>query len=260
VAGVPTVRVLEAIVGTLLDKPGGYIANDRLPPGVLLDNMPAFERGVLAHVRDMSRALRRDFSRSQSQAVEDPDLVRAESRFHFDYGSWLLPSSEGEYRTGLAALASYRQRLSTPEQPGAWFFPRHDNLARWLEDVSTRLDSQTARLGLAVEGGSATTRARTPWLDVDDVFYEARGYSWALQAQLRAVQVDFADVLAERQAAELLAQVVRELEGTQRPVRSPLILNGSEYGLLANHSLVMAGYLSRAGAAVLLLRERLGRG
>lgn len=271
VPGAATTLTLLEIARTLQAKPGGYLANDRLPPGVLLDNMPAWELGALTHVRDMSRALRRDLSRSPSQSIEDPDLARAEPRFNFDSDSWLIPSSEGEYASGVDSLHNYFLRLTEPARPGAAFFPREDNLARWLEDVNSRLASYAQRLGAAVEGGlpadiaaaagqaGAAADLRTPWVQLDDVFYETRGYCWALLAQLRAAQVDFAPVLAERDATASLAAVIRELEGTQRPVWSPLILNGSEYGVLANHSLVMANYVARANAGVLLLRHGIGR-
>lgn len=259
VAGAPTTLALIAIARTLLEKPGGYLANDRLPPGVLLDDMPAFEFGALLHVREMTRALRRDFSRSPLNAVEDPDLLRAEPFFNFRHDSWLVPSSEGEYEAGLQRLQAYYARLTEPltgQSPGARFHARADNLDRWLEDVSLRLDSHAARLGRAVapaeEGG-------TPSGLVDDVFHETRGYCWALLVQLRAVQTDFAPVLKERGGQEHLAAIIRELEGTQRPVRSLMILNGSEYGVLANHSLVLAGYVARANAGVLMLRQVLNR-
>lgn len=250
VSGAASVLTLTAIAGTLLDKPGGYLANDVLPPGVLLDNMPAFEFGALTHVRDFSRALRRDFSRSQSQALEDRDLVRAEPHFHFDSNSWLSPSSEDEYRAGIADIESYYLRLRQPVLPDAYFFARADNLARWLEDVNARLDSYSQRLTAAI----ATDQARTPWRAIDDVFFEARGYCWALLAQLRAAQIDFAPVLGDKQAEQSLAQVVRELTGTQAAVWSPLILNGREYGVLANHSLMMGGYVARANGGIYQLR------
>jgi hypothetical protein len=41
---------------------------------------------------------------------------------------------------------------------------------------------------------------------------------------------------------------------------SPFILNGSGMGLLANHSLVMASYLSRANAGINDLRKLLAQG
>ena len=39
-----------------------------------------------------------------------------------------------------------------------------------------------------------------------------------------------------------------------------MILNGSGYGILANHSLVMANYISRANAALIDLNELLTKG
>ena len=39
-----------------------------------------------------------------------------------------------------------------------------------------------------------------------------------------------------------------------------MILNGAGFGIFANHSLVMANYLSRANAAVIDLRRLLQQG
>ena len=57
-----------------------------------------------------------------------------------------------------------------------------------------------------------------------------------------------------------LRQIIRELEAAQATVWSPVILNGSGFGLWANHSLVMASYISRANAALIDLRELLAQG
>jgi len=72
--------------------------------------------------------------------------------------------------------------------------------------------------------------------------------------------VDFADVLSKKNAKVSLQQIIRELEGTQEVVWSPMVLNGSGFGMLANHSLVMASYLSRANAAIIDLRDLLSQG
>lgn len=92
VNGYTTVETLKQVANTLLDKPGGYLSNDLAPPGLWLDNMPNWEYGVLVQVRDLSRALRKDFARSQTQSTEDPDLAKAEPRFNFDNKSWALPA------------------------------------------------------------------------------------------------------------------------------------------------------------------------
>ena len=75
VTGYTTAATLARLAETLLDKRGGYLSNDIFPPGVWLDNVPSWEFGALVQIRDMSREMRLDFSRSQSQSAEDPDLA-----------------------------------------------------------------------------------------------------------------------------------------------------------------------------------------
>ena len=101
---------------------------------------------------------------------------------------------------------------------------------------------------------------KTPWLELDDVFYEARGSTWALIHFLRAIEVDLSDVLDDKNALVSLRQIIRELEGTQEPMWSPIIMNGTGFGLFANHSLVMASYISRANAGIIDLRNLLSQG
>ena len=278
VPGFTTVETLKTVAGTLLNKPGGYLSNDRFPPGIFLDNIPSWEYGVLVQVRDLTRALRKDFARSQSQSAEDADLAKAEPRFNFDNKSWMLPSSESEYQEGINSLSRYQARLSDPNQKNALFYARADNLNNWLGDVGTRLGSLSQRLSASVGRVKLNSALKTeslqpgqvpvvdeevvetPWMQIDNVFYEARGQAWALSHLLRAIEVDFADVLAKKNATVSVRQIIRELEAAQEPVWSPMILNGSGYGVLANHSLVMANYISRANAAVIDLRQLLNQG
>lgn len=102
--------------------------------------------------------------------------------------------------------------------------------------------------------------ARTPWLQLDNIFYEARGYSWALLAELKAVRQDFAATLKKKNALASLDQIIIELEKAQKPVWSPIILNGRGFGFTANHSLVMGSYLSRANSAIIDLKQLLKNG
>lgn len=278
VIGTATTHMLIAVSETLLDKPGGFISNDITPPGLLMDNMPAWEYGVLIQIRELSRAMRESFSRSQSQSTEDPELAKAEPRFNFSNNSWAVPASESEYRDGIKYLKRYRDRLANVDEPQAQFYARADNLRFWLSSVESRLGSLSQRLSASVgqrrlntdlandTAARQSTAApseqliKTPWLQIDDVFYEARGGCWALIHFLKAVEVDFAEVLNNKNARVSLQQIIRELEQTQNPMFSPIILNGSGFGLLANHSLVMASHISRANAALIDLRELLSKG
>lgn len=278
VAGFATTVTMIRVAETLLDKPGGYVSNDIFPPGLWLDNMPSWEYGVLVQLRDLSRAMRKDISRSQSQSAEDRDLTIAEPQFHFDSGSWAIPSTEAEYRRGIQALRSYLDRLSRPDQPDAQFFARADNLANWLADLETRLGSLSRTLGESVGKASVSDavsnispddplsedvmgdEVKTSWTKLDNVFYEARGSAWALLHIFRAIEVDFRKVLNDKNALASAKQIIIELEGTQGEMWSPVILNGSGFGVLANHSLTMAAYLSRASAAISDMRDLLTRG
>jgi hypothetical protein len=273
-----TTAATIATMETLLNKRGGYLSNDILPPSIWLDNIPNWEFGVLVQLRDMSRSLRSDFSRSQSQSTEDVDLIIAEPRFHFDSKSWILPATESVYQEGVDALYRYLERLQDPSNPDAQFYARADNLQEWLGQVEKRLGSLSQRLSASVgqvrlntdlagdaeaqqsTEASIQVEVQTPWSEIDDVFYEARGASWALAHLLKAVEIDFESVLQKKNALISLRQIIRELEATQEPLWSPIIMNGSGFGMFANHSLVMASYISRANAALIDLRDLLQQG
>ncbi|MGB0496110.1 MAG: DUF2333 family protein [Kangiellaceae bacterium] len=276
--GFTTLATTEKLVSELLDKPGGFLSNDRLPPSLFLDNIPAWEFGVVVQVRDMVSILRNDMSRSQSQSLENSDLQKAEPLFNISTKSWFLPTAEGSYLEGKNSLSQFRKELIKNENPNVQFYARADNLNSWLELVNKRLGGLSQRLSAAVgqdrvntdlsgdSSASQSTKAsndmtvKTPWLLIDDVFYESRGACWALIHLLKAVQIDFADVLAKKNANASLAQIIRELEATQETVWNPIILNGSGFGVMANHSLVMANYISRANAGLIDLRELLAKG
>jgi hypothetical protein len=278
VTGYTTTSTLMEAMNVLLEKRGGYMSNDIMPPWVFLDNAPNWEFGVLTQIRDLGRAMRNDFSRSQTQSTEDLDLSEADQLFHYSNSRWFPPDTEGRYRKAAASLENYLTRLSSPTEPEGQFYARADNLVDWLAIVEKRLGSLSQRLSASVGqarlntdlSGDAEARqstaspdvvlVKTPWTQVDDVFYESRGTAWALVLFLHAMEVDFEDVLSKKNATISFRQIIRELESTQEPLHSPMVLNGSQFGLFANHSLIMANYISRANAAIIDLRKLLTEG
>ncbi|HAU69381.1 MAG TPA: DUF2333 domain-containing protein [Gammaproteobacteria bacterium] len=278
VIGYATTQMMVQAVDTLLNKPGGYLSNDISPPGVFLDNMPNWEFGVLQQVRDLAKALRNDYSRSQTQSVADQDLELAEPRFSVNSEAWIFPSAEGEYGAGNEALVKYLERLSDTSQRNAQFYARADNLNEWLSLVEKRLGSLSQRLSAARPqtrlntdlAGDANAQqstevedevvANVSWFQIDDNFYEARGTAWALIHFLKAAEQDFNPVLKDKNAIPTLRQIIRELEATQQSMYSPMVLNGSGLGFFANHSLVMSSYIARANAAIADLRSLLADG
>jgi hypothetical protein len=104
VVGYSTVDTLTRVLSWMLTKPGGYLSNDIAPPSAWLDNMPSFEFGVLVQCRDLARVLRSSYSRSQSQSVEDKDLIIAEPDLNYTNDRWLVPSTEGKYQDAREAF------------------------------------------------------------------------------------------------------------------------------------------------------------
>ncbi|CAM3423024.1 DUF2333 family protein [Shewanella violacea] len=278
VVGYATTTSLIITMETLLNKRGGWLSNDVTPPSIFMDNMPAFEFGALEQVRDLALIMRKEFSRSQSQSLSDKDLLAAHSKLNIEHTSWLAPSAEGEYKDAIKLLKLYRAKISDTHNQDAQFYARADNLNEWLKEVQKRLGSMSQRLSASVgqdrintdlAGDSeasqstpkqASQQIKTNWWKIDDVFYEARGETWALLNFMKAIEIDFADVLRKKNAEVSLQQIIRELEETQQAVWSPVILNGSGFGVVANHSLVMANYISRANAAVIDLTNLLIKG
>ncbi len=278
VTGFTTTATLLEVADVLLHKPGGYLTNDKMPPSVIMDNIPNWEYGVLVQIRDLARTLRNDFSRSQSQSLEDDDLKIADPRFHYDNNSWIMPRTEDQYSEAIKYLHRYLTRLSDDNDADAQFYARADNLVTYLTLVERRLGGLSQKLSASVakerlntdlSGDTAATQStykpselkvKTNWFKIDDNFYEARGSTWALIHFLRAMEVDFKGVLEKKNALISLRQIIRELESTQESIWTPMILNGSGFGFFANHSLVMASYISRANAGIIDLRQLLENG
>lgn len=247
VTGYVTTSTLITVSDTLLTKSGGYLSNDVLPPSVIMDNMPAWEYGALEMVRDLALSMRKDFSRSQSQSTEHEALKKAQPQFNISSEAWAWPSAEGEYQKGIDYLLVYRSQIANQHERDSQFYSRADNLRSWLKEAEKRLGSLSQRLSASVgqdkvntdlAGNSSNTQAtytplqqqvKTSWWEIDDVFYESRGATWALLHFLQAVEYDFAEVLDKKNARVSLQQIIRELEATQETVWSPMIsqtLNG----------------------------------
>ncbi|MGR9105381.1 MAG: DUF2333 family protein [Gammaproteobacteria bacterium] len=259
-------NTLATIGETLLMKNGGYLSND-LFPGSLIDNMPSWEYGAIVMIRDGASALRNHFARSQSQSRENSELAKAEPLYYFSHNSWMLPSTEDEYKKAIDSLRIYLKDLQNPRGLNAHFYSRADNLDQYLQVIIKRLGDFSYRLSASSvlkqtydPINDKISITKTPWMEVDNVFWEARGATWALLHFFKAIEFDFARTLRGKAANATLLQIIHELEDAQAPVLSPVILNGDGFGLFANYSLTMANHIARANAATIDLRELMLRG
>jgi hypothetical protein len=262
----------------LLSKNGGYLSNDILVKFGIYDNMPNWELGVVYMLRDAAESLRNDFSRSQSQSLEDMSLKMSVPMLSFEHNSWIIPSTEGRYREGFKGIDSYLRDMVDPKKQDTQFYARADNLVIYLKKVSKRMGGLSQNLvasvgqervntNLSGERGaeettysSSSSREKTRWLDIDDKFWEARGSMYALTAMFKAIRIDFEGVLRDKNALASLDQIIVEMEETQVTLWSPMVLNGGGFGIVANHSLAMSSFISRANAAIIDLQNLLERG
>ncbi|MFG6179012.1 DUF2333 family protein [Halomonas sp. THAF12] len=244
VPGKATIDGLSGLVGTLLDKPGGYLRNDLAPPGLWLDNMPAWELGVLSQARRLSQAL------PAMGGGEAAALGAVKMQLEGDSRDWFYPSTEHRLRQAQAGLAAYQEALG-----GGGFAVGGQGMAPWLAGVAQGLDDLGRRLSASVGNPEALADLdleaeglprETPWYRVDNVFFEARGQAWALHRLLTAVGRDRAAWLEDAGLAVRWEMLVAELARSQRRLWSPVVLNGSGFGIFANHSLVMANHVLRA--------------
>lgn len=266
VTGYIYTSTLIEIGNTLLYKQGGYLSNDVMLPSILLDNMPNWEFGALVMLRDASSALRNHFARHQSQSKENPDLGKAEPALYFENDSWMLPGSEPTYKKGINHLREYLNELQQNTNPNATFFARADNLSQYLQIVEKRLGSISHRLNSSsvqkhqFHQNVGRSVVSTPWMEVDDVLFEARGSMWALLHIFKAIKIEFEPILRNKNALESMVQIIKELADTQGSLLSPVVLNGNGFGIFANYSLTMANFITRANAATIDLRSLMIRG
>ncbi|MEQ5821047.1 DUF2333 family protein [Halomonas sp. SCS19] len=256
--GTVTVATLATLIDTLQDKPGGYLRNDLMPPGLLLDNMPSWETGVLVQARLMAASLA-DFDPGAGESVNT--LIAALEQ---DADDWLAPSMEDHLAQAGNSARAYLARFD--DGVGASFVDQGQGLALYLDAVRQQLASLRERLSSTVSdserlkelGIEVAQDSRVPWYRVDNVFHETRGQTWALGHLLEALERDQADLIASAGLGDSYARALAEIERMQRQFWSPVVLRGSGLGIFANYPLTMAHHLSRLDGALASLIDGLG--
>jgi len=246
-AGVLFAQTAGVLIEHELYGHGGWTPNDLpLTPTWSLDNKPNFQLGVLETVRYTTRVLRDSLSRQRTTDAIDPDCDNAFTSLSNDPYKWVFPSAESRYAKGADHLKNYCQRL---KYGTANFYPRSDNLMQLLEQyvsllggVNTRLLNASRTLWPGAD--NATTFAagleknpsfqKIPWRKIDDNFYYAQGMGYALLHLFKAIRIDFAPVLKDKNAELIVDEIIASLSETYF---EPLVVtNGGKDGILANHS------------------------
>lgn len=239
-----------------------WVANDPpFYPGHLLDNMAAFQEGVMAAVGRFATELSDQVGRARGSTRLDPDLERAAGLLRFPPNVWVFTgsspipqaTSEEQYRAGRAALLAYNQRLAAG---GARFEPRPDSLLLTLERITADVGSQAAVIDSHVDQGGYVLLDRRS----DHLFYSTKGRLYAYFLLLRELRHDFKSVIDQAGLASMWGAMLASLEDAAR--LRPIFVSNSPPGsmMLASHLAEQGFFLLRAKTQLNDLRAALAGG
>lgn len=242
------VAMTAALLNREVNQTGWVANNPFFTPSALLDNMPAFQQGIVSSLARFAFELADQIGRFRGTSEIDPDLKSASGLLQYSGTVWIwdpsvslapTATSEQQYEKARIALENYNRRLAAGQ---AVFDRRADNLLATVERFALDLGSISAALERHVSEHSAD------FIDfqADDVFYNVKGQTYAYYLILRALKEDFSVVLEERQLTGVYAQMLDSLR--EAASLSPwIVTNGAPDGFFPNSQLAVQGfYLMRA--------------
>jgi len=185
------------------------------------DNPRNFQLGVLTIERRAIEEMREHMARQMSTGIMDTRIVNAYNSFAYTSDKWWLVSTESMYKGGVNSLRDY---LVDVESGKAQITANTYNLDKLLEKLSSTLSDASQRL-------EDNRKGVVSWTEIDDNYYRAQGSLYATIQIMKATQVDFAAVLAPKQADPLLAEMIAKVETSKDYLADPLWVKNGEMGL-----------------------------
>jgi hypothetical protein len=212
----------------------GWSVNDLwISPTRWLDNRSNRQKGTIFATRMLLGFSATHLSKLGAVDAENPLLKEArEKRFAFSEDSWWLPSTESEYRKGIALMQQYEADLLANN---AVFNMRTDDRYDLLSFITGKqfLDQP---LGLLVQSNS-----EVPYTELDDRIYYTQGVVLVLRDVLTALFHLYPEI-SEKGGAENIRIAMRGID--QICDFDPLIvLRGAHDSVMADHRGKMARYL-----------------
>lgn len=206
-------------------------------PGYVLDDMPAYQTGILRSLRVMVRAL--------AGKYDSEDLNHAAEFLDYPPNIWLLsktenlslaPSSGAQYRKARKALLRFNnENIQAGVSDTAV-------LAGLLQAVEKGIGAEIAALEIHVRENSSD------WTDnkADDVFYGSQGALYGYYILLNALAEDFKGQILDNGQYEAWTSACKTLENGFS-LSPSVVRNGGPSSLLApNHLLALAYYAAKA--------------
>jgi hypothetical protein len=217
-----------------MDSTFGWSVNDLvISPTRWLDNRANRQQGTIFATRMLITFFSTNLAKYGKVDAENDSLKQArEMYFAFASDSWWFPSSEKQYKKGIALVKQYESDLI---EGNAVFNMRTDDMNNLFEFIISNqfLDQP---LGLLVQSNDQVS-----YTDLDDRIYYTQGVILVLRDVLRTFIHLYPEV-KEKGGEENVRIALREM--AQICTFDPLIvLRGSHDSIMADHRGKMARYL-----------------
>lgn len=219
-------------------------------PGYVLDNMPAFQTGVIQSVASSANIM--------SKIFDNEELKKANELLKYPPNIWILsksddlalaPSSGAQYRKARNALLKFNKEFEADTEKREAF------LQAFLRGVEKDLNKISEELETQVREFSSK------WFDydADNVFYKSQGRIYGYYVLLKALSTDFKSVIVEAKQYEKLTSVLKSLE--EGVVLNPSIVRNGEIDsvMAANHLVTLNYHVAKAKYNLVKIRNTLAR-
>ncbi len=236
--------VVHALQDTL-DSSFGWINNDLFFVPQLLDNTPAYQRGVIYATRPASDIMAKTAARFGRTDTIDKRLADATSRF-FTYsekvwGFWFIYDCEGKYKAGIQNWRAWAQSVGSNANNAGVYNLKSDDVYEILKYCANMIDYATGILN----------NVKMSHFDTDDNVYYTKGICSVVANVMRSVLAVDSSV-AERGGQENVEEALRRFNYIEDFNPLYVVAGGSDRGdaMLPNHVAALARHIDVAGQRI----------
>ncbi len=242
-----TVNALSFLINREINQ---HLWTPNLPfffPAVLLDNMPAFQSGIISAVGNITSSLSKRLDSSTING-EEKLLVNASKLLNYPPDIWMFspqnklvpaPSSTSQYRRGRKNLINYNKALSLGENI---FKPQSKDLEFILNRAAADLQNSSNRLDAHIRENSISVFD----FKADNIFYYQQGKLYAYLIIFKSLGQDYKNVIVEADAYQNWIKLLNNLE--KASLISPFVIRNAELdaSFAPNHLMILETYTNKA--------------
>ena len=220
-------------------------------PAYILDNMPNFQKGIIAAVKDITGTMR--YLKSNTEA-QKKDINEAYELLSYPPDVWIM-SRKGKFNLAPSSNSQYRKaggELRKFTRDGI-YKANGDDLLLILKKISVKLQKIT----LKSESCQQENSSKWSGNEADDLFYYNKGYSFALWQISKVLCHDYKEVIINNNFYEDWTRMSSSLQKAAE-YSTWIVRNGKIDSIFTpNHLLVQNYYLLRSITAALKISNRL---